>query len=352
MSAATKFPEMGDSLGAWRARIGVFCLHLRTVKVWNPGCASGFKMCFFLAFLLLIGGVEPNPGPTTLEDVYKLMQESKEKMESSFKEVNEKIDSIEKGLKDRIENQEKKITKLEEENVRLKESIKTLEEKQDDLENRSRRNNLIFYGIEDRQANESWAESSTKIISIIRDVMKIEDISCRDIERAHRLGSRAGQRPIIVKFAHFGVRERVISARVSLKGSNIFIGEDYSRRVREEREVLISEMKAARERGCTATVTFNKLKVDGKIFKYSWDEDRIVEISSGAQQTQRADRGETGVQEKPKMVTRLEKRTREEQQTQTPAKGSGSMDGWLQRTDNGSRATRGRGGMRGGRGGR
>lgn len=330
---------------------------LRTVKVGGTDrVGASVKVAVFLAFLLLIGGVEPNPGPS-IDDLYTLMQESKDKMEKGFNEVNERMAGMEKGLSEKLEKQEQKITKLEEENMRLRESLKQLEGKQDDLENRSRRNNLIFYGVpENQNTPETWDDCGRKILDIIVNDIKLEGITDRDVERAHRLGGQFGKRPIIVKFMHFRVKEKILLARRNLKGTNIFINEDFSTKIRQEREILTAEMKNAREKGDTATVTFNKLKINGKIYKYSWEEDKIVELPY-RQQAQQA-----VPEERSRVLTRQEKRARGEE---TPAKASsgGSMDTWLQRGNgqqqqqqrssvNTRTNTRGRGAGLTGRGGR
>uniref|UniRef100_A0A1S4LJU1 Uncharacterized protein n=3 Tax=Ixodes scapularis TaxID=6945 RepID=A0A1S4LJU1_IXOSC len=56
----------------------------------------------------------------------------------------------------------------------------------DDLDNRSRRNNLIFFGIPDVQ-NETWATSEERIVSFCSEKLNIQ-IDSAAIERAHRLG--------------------------------------------------------------------------------------------------------------------------------------------------------------------
>lgn len=291
---------------------------------------SSVKVAVFLAFLLLIGGVEPNPGPSaSIDDLYALMQESKDKMEKGFKEVNERMAGMEKGLTEKLEKQEQKISKLEEENACLRESLRQIEDKQDDLENRSRRNNLIFYGVpEQENTPETWEECGRKILNIILNDMKVTGITERDVERAHRMGGQFGKRPIIVKFMHFGVKEKVLFARKNLKGTNIFINEDFSKKIRQERAVLTAEMKSLRERGETATVTFDKLKVNGKIYKYSWEEDKIVELPQ-RRHSQEAE-GSAAPEDRPRMLTRQEKKSRSEE-TQVKTNSSGSMDTWLQR---------------------
>ena len=52
--------------------------------------------------------------------------------------------------------------------------------------------------------------------------------------------------------------------RSKLKGSNIFIAEDFSQRVREIRKALTPHLKAARNQGKRATMIYDHLPIEGK----------------------------------------------------------------------------------------
>ena len=63
--------------------------------------------------------------------------------------------------------------------------LKEIKDKLNDLENRSRRNNLRIDGIIEEE-NESWSQSEKKLQEIIKDQLQFEqDI---EIERTHRSG--------------------------------------------------------------------------------------------------------------------------------------------------------------------
>ena len=69
----------------------------------------------------------------------------------------------------------------------------------------------------------------------------------------------------------------MFKAKAKLKGTNIFMGEDFSRGVRELRRKLSPHLKKARQEGKRATMIHNYLLVDGK--KYSVDgSDRLIEL--------------------------------------------------------------------------
>ena len=99
--------------------------------------------------------------------------------------------------------------------------IKTLEKKVTDMETYSRRENLIFYGIPEKQ-NEDLLEV---IMCVIVDRLQIKDARQRiRIVRAHRTGkstSRKGTiRPILVRFHYFPHAIEVFGKRACLKGDS------------------------------------------------------------------------------------------------------------------------------------
>jgi ribA/ribD-fused uncharacterized protein len=88
------------------------------------------------------------------------------------------------------------------------------------------------------------------------------------IVRCHRLGSvcqvkvpNAKPRPIIIKFHWFGDRERVWHSKKELKGSNMFLNEDFPREIIERRKTLWPVMKAARAAGHESFLNVDKLHI-------------------------------------------------------------------------------------------
>ena len=95
------------------------------------------------------------------------------------------------------------------------------------LEDQSRRDNLIFYGIpESVDGKETWEESENLVRNVMKDTLKVESADMEgnlgiEIERAHRLPrshGRHGQqvttenqpRPIIVKFSRWKHRQKIL----------------------------------------------------------------------------------------------------------------------------------------------
>ena len=88
---------------------------------------------------------------------------------------------------------------------------------------------------------ESSTDTLKKVTELIRNELKCTNILEADISTAHRLPSRNGTSPIIVRFIRRRDRDTVYRARMALKAFNqsraannrIFINEDLSPRNRE-----------------------------------------------------------------------------------------------------------------------
>jgi len=145
----------------------------------------------------------------------------------------------------------------------LEKNVESLLEKTDDLENRSRRNNLCFEGIpEQLHGHESWEKSEEKIKNLVSNKLHI-DTDDLIIERAHRVGRKKPDstkpRPIIAKFLSFKDRDAVLKARKNLKGTRQIIREDFSDRVLQKRKDLLPQMNEARNEGKIAYLSYDKL---------------------------------------------------------------------------------------------
>ena len=92
--------------------------------------------------------------------------------------------------------------------------LKGIKVKLNDLEKRSRRNNIRIDGIIDEE-NESWSQSEKKLQEITKDQLKLKRNI--EIERAHRSektmidGSPNQRRTIIAKFLSFKDKQEVLS---------------------------------------------------------------------------------------------------------------------------------------------
>uniref|UniRef100_A0A6M2CRQ2 Putative endonuclease-reverse transcriptase n=1 Tax=Rhipicephalus microplus TaxID=6941 RepID=A0A6M2CRQ2_RHIMP len=231
-------------------------------------CFFFFFFCVCMAFecidivhcllLLLSGDIESNPGPPNDSAVIlaelKNISSGQAKLLSEVQDLKTQLNTTEKTISDlsnRITQLEKhyqslstvqtQITVLETSAGTTARHIQTLEARFDDAENRSQRNNLIFYGLPDTNHSETFSESEELIVSLCSKHLNIK-IDTKEVERAHRLGRhKPGQhRPVIVKFTSFKTKETILSNGKKLKGTTHEIGQDFSRSVQNARKHLIA----------------------------------------------------------------------------------------------------------------
>ena len=137
--------------------------------------------------------------------------------------------------------------------IALSSSIKDHNElvnKAADLEDRSRRNNLVFFNIPE-PASESTDKEDCD--SIIINLLKARGFFgpeyTLEIDRAHRLGRKKEDsfrpRPIIVRFSFFKDKELIIKSGRLFKGCEVTASEDFSKMTLEIHKQLRSHAKEA-----------------------------------------------------------------------------------------------------------
>ena len=194
--------------------------------------------------------------------------------------INSKLDS----LSDKLKDVDRKLTELQQVKKMAKENKSMIQVLQNEMESlkqkliyseaQSRRNNLIFEGIAENHTKETWADCQKAIHEQLEKNLGITAAKDIRFERVHRLGPYKPDnvRGIIAKFAFYQDRELVWKKRFSLKGTNIWISEDYPAEIQAIRRRLFPIMRAAqseaKESGITRKVSlsFDKLVLDGKVF--------------------------------------------------------------------------------------
>ena len=119
-----------------------------------------------------------------------------------------------------------------------------------DLEDRSRRNNLRIYGITGTN-DESWEKCEEHADQVFSQKLGLKNIR---IERANRVKRKKGDkskkpRPIVCSLLSFKDKKLILKSANKLKGTNIFIDEDYSFETMKYRKQLWDEVKYLRSQG-------------------------------------------------------------------------------------------------------
>jgi len=186
---------------------------------------------------------------------------------------NKRFDSLigeVQALKNSLEFTQKDVQGLKQHNLDvqindIQKEVDMVKDKLDDLENRSRRNNLCFDGIEE-SLNESWRETEAKVKELLANQLNLENDMV--IERAHRVGAKkeGKNRPIVCKFLNYKDRDNIFNEKKLLKGTGVFIRDDVSERVLNKRKELMPKLIEARNNGKIAYFQFDKLVIREKRF--------------------------------------------------------------------------------------
>lgn len=125
------------------------------------------------------------------------------------------INRIDERLSARETYVDNRLDELQEENISLR-------AKTDDLEQRSRLENLRIFGIPEKAG-----ENTDNLVIDVATKLQVP-ITTASIGRSHRVGPKkpGSTRAIIVKFVSFAERQKLFAAKKKLKGSGITIKED------------------------------------------------------------------------------------------------------------------------------
>ena len=148
-------------------------------------------------------------------------------------------------LRDELKVKDDAVTKLQSENTFLCNKLTAVKLSNNDLKQFCRKDNLVITNVpasysEAVSANtvndlDSSTETQNKVIKLFKNELEL-DIEESDIPVAHRLPTKSGHLPILVRFMRRSTRDLVYHSRFALKKYNtgkeaknmIFINEDLS----------------------------------------------------------------------------------------------------------------------------
>ncbi|CAH2085156.1 unnamed protein product [Euphydryas editha] len=152
---------------------------------------------------------------------------------------------------------DEKMKTLLEENNNLKTRITKLEQKIEFMEKDKRKNNLVFFGIEEKEKTEfELVECMKKII----EEMGIQ-LESQEIAKIYRIGQRSNKnRPIVVSFTTTW-KKNLIQKNKSNLPKDIYLTEDYPKEVLETRKKLKPIVEEERKKGNFAYIKYDKIVV-------------------------------------------------------------------------------------------
>ena len=242
--------------------------------------------------LLLSGDVESNPGPPTgqtrsqsrtrqqtLDPTGNIVADepSLRDIMTGINNLNTTVTNISQELKNltstvntlqqNYTSVENEVKLLKDENKILHGKLKQLETNFDVLEGHSRRQNILFFGIQPAQPNETNTQCEQTLRDTLHNKINLTNIS---FDRVHRISSRNGIQPIIASVTDYKDKIKILKERHRLKGTQIFLSEDYTARVRNVRKKLTPFIKQIRQQSKDINVImkFDHLILDGERYDY------------------------------------------------------------------------------------
>ena len=190
--------------------------------------------------------------------------------ESTITELKKKSSEMEESLNFVTNETTVLNTKMNMNAAESSSQLAELKNKTVDLEDRSRRCNLVFFGVPELSSKTVTEDCDTLIKNIIIK-QGIVSPDCGDLfERAHRLGARkpdqARPRPIIVKVAFYKDKLHILYNAKKFSGTPFSVSEDFSKSTLSVRSQLVSCAKRALET-CGPMKSF-KLSYTRLICKY------------------------------------------------------------------------------------
>ena len=157
-----------------------------------------------------------------------------------------------------------------------------------DLDNYSRRSNLLIKGIP-----EGWNQNNEEVVrSFLTDYFGVPyDVK---IERTHRIGrfyrrwdGSIKPRPIIVRFSFFEDREKVWNLRRNLQWSRYSLDEDFAPETQAVRRKLLPVLAEAKRRklGKKIELVKDTIKIDGKTYNVNTLHNLPKEVRDGSRWT-------------------------------------------------------------------
>lgn len=197
-----------------------------------------------------------------------------QQIDGNMRQMNNKLDVLMTEMK-----------QIKDENKRLKKKVEEQESRIGRLERAVRSKNVVIKGIgEEESENESSIkEKVNRIIHKIGINVETE----RDIDEIRRIGRKetGKKRPVLVKLVRESTRSEILRNARHLKGTTMWIDEDFPKNVQEKRMTLIPRLREARDRGHRAVLKYDKLIVDGEIIVDSDREDEGGERGAGQKRT-------------------------------------------------------------------
>lgn len=192
----------------------------------------------------------------------KMLQESMQANTAHVNGVKEEMKKINKSNKS-IEN---KMNEMATGNEATKVKMETMERRIDYFERENRKRNIIIHGLPEKQ-NETWKEREVAVMELLKNKLK-SNVQITEIDSIKRIGKIKVDRirPIVVAFTTLRRKIEIMTLKKVLKDTEIYIQQDFTDQVIQKRKELNPIINRLRKEGKTASLKYDTLYVDGKIW--------------------------------------------------------------------------------------
>ena len=167
-------------------------------------------------------------------------------------------------------DQNKRLSDMSYECDRLRYVNNELETGLLDLQSRSMRDNLMFYGFEELPSADDRRQEDCRgtVIKFCDDKLSISDVNKLVINRAHRIGAytHGKTRPIVVNFSHTPDKMLVKKRAYEVRDPQIRVGDQFPKVIQNRRKQLIPVLGRAKADGKTARLAHDKLYINGRMY--------------------------------------------------------------------------------------
>ena len=190
---------------------------------------------------------------------------------SEMSKCNDEMNTTLKNFSKNVCAVEKRMTDCEMKLNNLDKMQKLVSDRLVKLETYSRRDNLLLDGVP--EAASGVREDCKKLVlGIIANNLKLPDIDGTRIVSCYRSGPPPSQRQrknnvprsILFQLQFLGDRERIWKARFNLRGSKMFINEDFPQEVQQRRKTLFPVLKHVQKSGKGGFLRGDRLHITEK----------------------------------------------------------------------------------------
>lgn len=178
------------------------------------------------------------------------------KLDEKLEKQAEKIThSVTKNVMEALDEKMKTII---EENNTLKNKVSELEQKLRAVDREKRKNNLVFFGIEEK------GKSEGELVDYIKDLINDMGVhlNSQEISNVYRIGKQIENknRPIVTSITTQWKKHLILKNKTNFP-PGINVKEDYSKEVLEKRKQLQPQLEEERKKGNIVYIKYDKLIV-------------------------------------------------------------------------------------------